>query len=154
MHTIEDRATGMVLHHNSDWSGDVVIQWKVNDVKTSRKVDEARVTELRCAQCAADYANGSPYTHWKGEFRFQDGDQIGWYVPAVPTSDGDTFHGYTSEKPMEAIDWWHARPTYDDPAKEIECLRNCLHSAHANVRYYSGQFMRLYEENSRLTRKR
>lgn len=43
MHTIEDRATGMVLHHNSDWSGDVVIQWKVNDVKTSRKVDEARV---------------------------------------------------------------------------------------------------------------
>lgn len=37
-------------------------------------------------------------------------DQIGWFVPAVPTVEGDTFWGYTSVPP-EGCEWWRRLPT-------------------------------------------
>lgn len=37
------------------------------------------------------------------------GDQIGCRVPAVPTSDGSTFWGYTSV-PADGVSWWFSLP--------------------------------------------
>ena len=37
-------------------------------------------------------------------------DQIGWWIPAVPTVEGDTFWGYASV-PQDRVDWWRALPT-------------------------------------------
>jgi len=36
-------------------------------------------------------------------------DQIGWFVPAVPTEEGDTYWGYTSV-PRGGCDWWDSLP--------------------------------------------
>ncbi len=33
MHCIDDKANGIVLNHNSDWSGDVCIGWYVVDAR-------------------------------------------------------------------------------------------------------------------------
>lgn len=38
-------------------------------------------------------------------------DQIGWYVPAVPTEDNETYWGYTSV-PQAGCKWWRTLPTY------------------------------------------
>lgn len=38
-------------------------------------------------------------------------DQIGWYVPAVPTENCQTYWGYTSV-PSAGCDWWKSLPTY------------------------------------------
>jgi len=37
-------------------------------------------------------------------------DQIGWYVPAVPTQDGSSYWGYTSV-PQCGVDWWRRLST-------------------------------------------
>lgn len=37
-------------------------------------------------------------------------DQIGYFVPAVPTEHG-TFWGYTSV-PQDRVEWWRGLPTY------------------------------------------
>jgi len=37
-------------------------------------------------------------------------DQIGWYVPAVPTEDGAGYWGYCSV-PRLGCDWWYKLPT-------------------------------------------
>lgn len=44
-------------------------------------------------------------------------DQIGSWIPAVPTPDRTSFWGYTSV-PQEGVDWWHALPPEirSDPA--------------------------------------
>lgn len=36
-------------------------------------------------------------------------DQIGWWIPAVPTIEGDTFWGYSSA-PDDRVAWWRALP--------------------------------------------
>lgn len=36
-------------------------------------------------------------------------DQIGWYVPAVPTEDLMAYWGYTSV-PQDGVDWWKRLP--------------------------------------------
>jgi hypothetical protein len=36
-------------------------------------------------------------------------DQIGWFIPAVPTDDWDTFWGYTSV-PYAGVTWWYNLP--------------------------------------------
>lgn len=68
---------------------------------------------LLCARCAAKSqkkdisgidAQGKRTTEW-GET-----DQIGWYVPAIPTEENDTFWGYTSV-PKAGCDWWDNLPT-------------------------------------------
>lgn len=45
-------------------------------------------------------------------------DQIGWFVPAVPTEEGDTYWGYTSV-PQPGCDWWRKLPTLSDVKKVI-----------------------------------
>lgn len=56
---------------------------------------------LRCRTCCEKHEGKT----------FSDGsDQLGWSVPAVPTSDGSTFWGYSSV-PQAAVDWWYALPT-------------------------------------------
>ncbi len=37
-------------------------------------------------------------------------DSIGWYVPCVPTEEGDTYWGYTSV-PEDGVDWWKKLPS-------------------------------------------
>lgn len=37
-------------------------------------------------------------------------DNIGWRIPAVPTTDGSTFWGYTSV-PDDGVLWWKKLPT-------------------------------------------
>lgn len=52
------------------------------------------------------------------KYRYPDGkeidmgptDQIGWLIPAVPTTEGDTFWGYTSV-PEPLVQWWRNLPT-------------------------------------------
>ncbi len=37
------------------------------------------------------------------------GDQIGWRIPAVPTTDGRTYWGYSSV-PEDGVRWWKSLP--------------------------------------------
>jgi hypothetical protein len=37
-------------------------------------------------------------------------DQIGWFVPAVPTEEGGAYWGYTSV-PRPGCEWWYKLPT-------------------------------------------
>jgi len=55
---------------------------------------------LRCRSCTEAH-EGRPF---RG-----DSDQCGWSVPAVPTSDGSGFWGYSSV-PMTPAAWWRALP--------------------------------------------
>jgi hypothetical protein len=67
---------------------------------------------LRCARCACTEQNQEPVRiddagkMWVGSYR---GDQIGWFVPAVPTEDGETYWGYTSV-PDAGVAWWKRLP--------------------------------------------
>jgi hypothetical protein len=73
--------------------------------------------ELKCIDCALEeYAKDHPdkplpmvreYPGGPG-----DGDQIGWLIPAVPTSENDTFWGYSSV-PQDRVDWWYSLPLRD-----------------------------------------
>jgi hypothetical protein len=65
--------------------------------------------ELLCCICAADNqkkdifdmdASGTISLGKRGRT-----DQIGWYVPAVPTEDGGGYWGYTSV-PDAGCNWW------------------------------------------------
>lgn len=70
---------------------------------------------LLCARCAARRANTSIKSmDADGRRRISLGgrtDQIGWYIPAVPTKENDTYWGYTSV-PDEGVEWWRALPTF------------------------------------------
>lgn len=68
---------------------------------------------LRCAKCAAkdekkDISDIDAYGRYSLDPKKRPGqktDQIGWYMPAVPTEENDTFWGYTSV--LEAgCKWW------------------------------------------------
>lgn len=71
--------------------------------------------DLCCADCAAGYesediSDMDPVT---GKYTVRDLDmrldQIGSYVPAVPTAENDGFWRYTSVPP-DAIAWWCRLP--------------------------------------------
>ncbi|HYX22465.1 MAG TPA: hypothetical protein VFA98_16595 [Thermoanaerobaculia bacterium] len=71
-------------------------------------------TDLLCCDCAAKSqkkdvstidADGRRLTEEGGRT-----DQIGWFVPAVPTEEGDTYWGYTSV-PETGCCWWRSLPT-------------------------------------------
>jgi len=72
--------------------------------------------ELLCADCAAkdqkkDISNidehGRIPCDTTGSGRT---DQIGWYIPAVPIEDGETYWGYTSV-PEAGCEWWRKLTT-------------------------------------------
>lgn len=75
---------------------------------------QACVPQLLCAKCAAkdqgknidDIDSGGKYGSEFGRI-----DQIGWYVPAVPTEDGNGYWGYTSV-PTAGCKWWDKLPTH------------------------------------------
>ncbi len=73
---------------------------------------------LLCAKCAAEDQekdvcdidaqgrHSSDYGHGVRE----RADQIGWYIPAVPSEENDTFWGYSSV-PQAGCEWWYNLPT-------------------------------------------
>ncbi len=70
---------------------------------------------LLCAKCAAkdqkmDVSDIDTDGKHGGELGGRT-DQIGWYIPAVPTEENDTFWGYTSV-PDAGVRWWRSLPTY------------------------------------------
>lgn len=94
--------------------------------------------ELKCAECATPAQVEYETTHYTeqnrsflgaldpdGLFMFRSGDQLGGLVPAIPTSDGETFWGYTSV-PTEDVLWWYGLPTYQDADRELRCLRQLI----------------------------
>jgi DNA-directed RNA polymerase subunit N (RpoN/RPB10) len=70
---------------------------------------------LLCAVCAAR-DQGESITDIDSDGKRTIGipmhrsDQIGIYIPAVPTKEWDTFWGYTSV-PQEGCTWWRYLPT-------------------------------------------
>lgn len=77
---------------------------------------------LRCAPCAARQADKDISTldaTGKRDSEHGKTDQIGGWLPAVPTEDGSTYWGYTSV-PDEGCKWWRDLPSLPlhDPAKE------------------------------------
>lgn len=72
---------------------------------------------LHCARCAALNNNVDIATIDARGFFISDlgrTDQIGNYVPAVPTEAGTSYWGYTSVPP-EAVEWWQHLPTLTFP---------------------------------------
>ena len=85
---------------------------------------------LLCAACACDEQseNGKAFTVSAGTtgrvagrvvhtpdphgLSSHGGDQIGWRIPAVPTSEGDTYWGYSSV-PDDGVTWWQRLPLGD-----------------------------------------
>lgn len=74
-----------------------------------------RPKALRCAMCAAA-STGEDISDIDADGRRKSTvieiartDQIGYYIPAVPTDDG-TFWGYTSV-PQDGVEWWKRLPT-------------------------------------------
>lgn len=77
--------------------------------------------KLLCATCAAkDQRKSVNSIDAKGMRRSKYGktDQIGWYVPAVPTEDGIGYWGYTSV-PQAGCDWWDTLPTLKQTQNEL-----------------------------------
>lgn len=75
---------------------------------------------LHCARCAAlaekaDISTIDPLGLRTGDHGTTD--QIGNYVPAIPTEDGLSYYGYTSVPP-EAIKWWQDLPTLTFPTEK------------------------------------
>lgn len=78
------------------------------------RIFQSSPPDLRCAPCAAEIdredsiigidANGQHQTD------FGNTDQIGMYVPAIPTEDGSTYWGYASF-PQLGCEWWKKLPT-------------------------------------------
>lgn len=64
---------------------------------------------LLCARCAEESGGD------RSDLTRGGGDQIGWFVPAVPTEEGDTFWGYT---PAEGCVWWQGLPI-GPPFREV-----------------------------------
>lgn len=69
--------------------------------------------ELLCANCTAKEENKEistmgPDGKWMSEWG--PTDQIGSWLPAVPTEDGKTFWGYTSV-PDAGCQWWRDLPS-------------------------------------------
>lgn len=67
---------------------------------------------LLCASCACELEKMSDSVDSDGQIIGRNGrtDLIGWTVPAIPTEDGRSFHGYASI-PEHAYLWWRSLPT-------------------------------------------
>lgn len=69
---------------------------------------------LLCARCTAiSQKKDISSIGDDGKHMTDDGcktDSIGWYVPAVPTEENNTYWGYSSV-PQEGCDWWIRLPT-------------------------------------------
>ncbi|HAC55996.1 TPA: hypothetical protein DCF80_00700 [Candidatus Saccharibacteria bacterium] len=71
--------------------------------------------DLACADCAAGYESEdiSTMDPVTGKYMIRDlqmrCDQIGNYMPAVPTAENDAFWRYTCA-PQEGIAWWYSLP--------------------------------------------
>jgi hypothetical protein len=69
--------------------------------------------ELKCCDCAAkDQHKNISSIGQDGRYEDSSGlvsDSIGWYVPAVPSIEGDSYWGYTSV-PAGDLFWWKSLP--------------------------------------------
>lgn len=69
---------------------------------------------LLCANCTArDQKKDITGINENGLYRGEAGgvtDSIGWFIPAVPTSENDTYWGYSSI-PADGRKWWRSLPT-------------------------------------------
>ena len=69
--------------------------------------------ELKCGRCVCWGVYGyEKFINDDGKIRDKEHgltDQIGGWLPAVPTEDGNTFWGYTSV-PKAAVAWWRRLP--------------------------------------------
>lgn len=68
---------------------------------------------LLCARCAAaDQGKDVGGMNAEGLYPSEYGrtDQIGWYTPAVPTPENDTYWGYTAV-PDAGVAWWKRLPS-------------------------------------------
>lgn len=71
---------------------------------------------LLCCDCAAKKEGKSVADIDERGFRQSDvvpdsrTNQIGYYVPAIPTEDGGGFYGYTDVPPASSA-WWDGLPT-------------------------------------------
>ena len=99
--------------------------------------------ELLCAACAEEQEieNIARYAHFH-----EDGSTtIGNLVPARATPEGDNFWGHTSGDVM----WWIRLPQYQDPVREIECLRAERNRQAISAEEYAGYYLknrqRVYE---------
>lgn len=70
---------------------------------------EASRTKLLCASCAEKNQKECNKKDWESPFSKGQGDQIGWYVPAVPTEGRNTYWGYTTV-PEAGVIWWRNLP--------------------------------------------
>ena len=67
---------------------------------------------LSCVDCAGWTSNIDTSMigdDGKRPSRFGYTDQIGWHIPAIPTTENDTFWGYSSV-PQDGCDWWDRLP--------------------------------------------
>lgn len=68
---------------------------------------------LLCANCAAKDQKediGDIDARGRRSSEFGKTNQIGWYIPAVPTKENDTYWGYTTT-PGVGFRWWYRLPT-------------------------------------------
>jgi len=68
---------------------------------------------LLCAICASTDSKvpiDDLDEHGRHTGEFGPTDQIGSYIPAIPTAENDTFWGYTSV-PNEGVLWWRRLPS-------------------------------------------
>lgn len=76
--------------------------------------DYGSVSPLLCCDCAgAEQSKDVSDIDASGRRTCRDGirtDQIGWYLPAVPTEQPGSFWAYSSV-PEERADWWRSLPT-------------------------------------------
>lgn len=69
---------------------------------------------LLCAHCASeDQKQDITEMDDNGTIPVYEGrtrtDQIGWYIPAIPSEENDSYWGYTAV-PVLAIEWWRRLP--------------------------------------------
>ena len=65
---------------------------------------------LLCAPCACKDQGKPDDVNASGCRGRRGGDQIGWYVPAVPDEEGVGYWGYSSV-PQAGVTWWQRLPT-------------------------------------------
>ena len=101
---------------------------------------------LFCAKCAAkDQKEDISDIDADGRRKLEDfggrTDQIGWYIPAVPAEENDTYWGYTSV-PQAGCDWWRNLPTPHKnlPIKNLAPFTFRISRASRRTRFCSGLF--------------
>lgn len=70
----------------------------------------AYITTLLCADCAEERGRKSHGGSWRSSFSQGQGNQIGWFIPAVPVERENNYCSYTSI-PVDGYNWWNRLPT-------------------------------------------